>query len=212
MYTLYYSPGACSMAVHVLLNEINAQFKLEKASPNAGETRTPEYLKMNPRGQVPVLLVDGKPLREGAAIITYLADTHKSPLLPAEGWARAQALQGLMFANSTMHPAYSRLFGLMKMPEDTPGKALFNEQAFKQVTSLWQDVEGQLAEQPYLAGTECTVADILLTVIGNWSANFGDKIVIGPKARAMFAKVIARPAYQKALATEGVEYKMAAAA
>ncbi len=167
---------------------------------------------MIPRGHVPVLVIDGKPRREGGAILAYLCDAHKSPLMPAEGWARAQALQALMFANSTMHPAYSRLFGWMKFPDDTPGKDMQMEHAFKHVNSLWQDVEGQLADQPYLTGKECTVGDILITVIGNWSAKFGDKITIGPKARAMFAKVVARPAYQKALATEGVEYVMAAAA
>ena len=113
MYQLFYSPGTCSMAVHVLLNELGQKFELLKA--DLSETpRSPALMKFNPRGQVPVLVVDGKPLREGAAILSYLCETHKSPLLPASGWERAKAQEWLAFANSTLHPAYGRLFFLIR--------------------------------------------------------------------------------------------------
>src|SRR5262249_40965590 len=97
MYKLYYSPGACSMAVHVLLNEIGAPLQLESASTKEGKNRSPEFLKINPRGQVPVLDMDGHIMREGGAILSYLCDKHNSPLLPREGIARADALEWLMF-------------------------------------------------------------------------------------------------------------------
>jgi glutathione S-transferase len=204
MYKLYYSPGACSMAIHVLLNELNAPFELEKVV--LGEkNRTPEYLKLNPLGQVPVLVEDGKPLREGGAQIIYLADKHKSPLMPQEGWPRAQALQALMFCNATLHPAYSKLFGLLKAG-DIAGKDEFIRKAAGHINALWKQVEADLENQPYMAGQQVTVADILLTVIANWSNGLPGPIEIGPKAKALFAKIVARPSFQKAMETEGVSH------
>ena len=83
MYTLYYIPGACSMAIHVLLNELGQEVKLVNVGdPKGGRERPPEFLKINPRGNVPVLSDDGFIVREGAAIILYLLEKHKSPLLP----------------------------------------------------------------------------------------------------------------------------------
>lgn len=207
MYKLYYSAGSCSMAIHVLLNEIGAAFELENTAIREGKNRSEAFLKINPRGQVPALAEDGKAMLEGGAILTYLADKHSSNLLPSKGWERAQALQWLMFCNSTLHPAYSRCFWLMRGEE--PGKDVFLKKAAEWINRLWQDVENQLQNQPYLCGKECTIGDILLTVIANWSGNIPVPITIGPKTRALFARVIARPAYQKALATEQVEYKMA---
>lgn len=207
MYKLYYSPGSCSMAIHVLLNEIGADFQLENTAIREGKNKSEAFLKINPRGQVPALEEDGKAMLEGGAILAYLCDKHSSHLLPSEGWARAQALQWLMFCNSTLHPAYSRCFWLMRSEE--AGKDVFLKKAVEWVNRLWSDVELQLQNQLYLCGSECTIGDILLTVIANWSGNIPAAISIGPKTRALFARVIARPAYQKALATEQVEYKMA---
>jgi glutathione S-transferase len=209
MYTLYFSPGACSMAVHVLLNDLGVPFKLEAASPD-GKNRSPEFLKINPRSAVPVLSDDGKIIREGAAIMLYLAEKHNSKLMPAVGSAgRAEALEWLMFCNATLHPAYSRAFWLSWKVGDLPSKDAYLEKVFENINNLWKDVEGRLSQSTWLAGEQMTIADVLLTVIANWSAKF-PAITIGPKAKALFQRVIAQPAYQKALATEKVEYKVAA--
>ena len=105
MYQLYYSPGACSMAVHVILNELNQPVELHKISLQEGDNRKPEFLRINPRGQVPVLVDDGFVIREGAAQIIYLLEKHKSPLLPASGKERAAALEWLCYANASLHVA-----------------------------------------------------------------------------------------------------------
>jgi len=207
-YTLYYSPGACSMAVHVLLNEVGAAVRLEKRSPMQGETRTPAFLKLNPRGQIPVLEENGTVIREGAAILVYLAEKYKSPLLP-QGEGRAEALEWLMFGNATLHPAYSRCFWLLRQASEQSRNELMPK-AVEAINTLWAEVESRLATHTYICGDKVTVADILLTVIANWSGNIPHPITIGSKTRALFKKIIARPAYQKALVAEAVEYKEAA--
>jgi glutathione S-transferase len=204
-YTLYSSPGACSMAVHVALNEVGATFTYKPTSIQAGDTRTPEYLKLNPRGQVPVLVNDkGEVMLEGAAQMAYILDTYgDGALLPKSGWARAQALQGLMFGNATLHDAYSRWFWCMR----NGAPAELAQKAADHIQTLWDQIEETLATKgPYLAGTECRIGDILITVIANWS----DKFTFGPHTQKLLAAVRARPAFEKTRATEAVTYKTAA--
>jgi len=207
-YTLYYSPGACSQAVHVVLNEIGADFEAISKPTSEGATRTAEFLKINPWGKIPALVEDGKALFEGGAIITYLCDKHKSPLIPQSGWERAQALQWLMFCNSSLHPAYGRTFWI---PKNVPQSAQEETQkaARAQIQEMWDKVEQHLEQQgtPYLAGKECTAGDILLCVIANWNPQ---NYKFGPKTKTLFKSVTARPSFQKALKTEGGEYKAAA--
>ena len=207
---LYYSPGACSMAVHVVLNELNIPFEAKKIDLQAGEGQTPEFLKLNPRGQVPVLIADNQIIREGAAIIIYLLEEYKSILLPRSGRARVTALEWLMFGNATMHPAYSRIFFIMKNVTDATQKDELFKVALEWVNKLWAEVDAHLVKNRFMCGKDFTAADILLTVYANWSSNFPQQVTLGTNVKRMLRDVVARPSYQKALKTEQVEYKAAA--
>lgn len=210
MYKLYYTPGACSMAIHVALNECNAEFTLEKVDMQAGQNRTPEFLKINPRGQIPVLIDDGRAIREGAAMLIHILEKHNNALLPKNDPERASALEWMMFCNATLHPAYARVFFLLKNPADQAAKEPLLDAAIANINKLWEEVEERLSVSPYLAGEQATIADILLTVIANWSARMPKPITLGAKTKQLLRTIIARPAYAKALATESVEYKVAA--
>ncbi|MDE3016038.1 MAG: glutathione S-transferase family protein [Pseudomonadota bacterium] len=210
MYTLYYSPGACSMAPHVLLNELNVPFQTQKTDVHHGDGQKPEFLKLNPRGQIPVLVEDDFVIREGAAIMIYLMDKHQSPLLPKSGKERAAALEWLCFGNASLHPAYGKVFFILRNITDKAAQ----EQAFKaalaQINKLWAEVDARLAKNKYLCGNNFTAADILLTVIANWGITWPAQATIGPNVKRLIKEVSQRPAYQKALKTEEVEYKAAA--
>jgi glutathione S-transferase len=205
MYKLYYSPGTCSMAVHVALNEINQPVTLEKVDIH-GAQKPAELLAVNPRGQVPVLVDGDITIREGAAILTYLLEKHDSALLPKSGKEHALALEWMMFANATMHPAYSRCFFLKKNKAD---EALLNT-ATDMLNKLWTDVDQRLASNKYVCGDKMTIGDILLTVYANWSGNVAGTVVLGPNVKRLLKEVSARSAYKKALQEEQVEYKAAA--
>ena len=209
MYTLYYKPGSCSMAVHVLLNELGQDVRLEPYKTPDGEIN-PELAKINPRQQVPVIQDGDFTLREGAAILTWLCDEHQSDLLPRSGKDRAEALQWLMFANATLHPAYGRAFILNGKEIDESVKKELLADAVTRIQNLWDEVEAQLEQREYICGKQITIADILLTVIANWSPNLPYTVHFGAHCKALFAKIIQRPAYQKALGSEEVEYKVAA--
>ena len=210
MYTLYYLPGACSMAVHVLLNELGQKVMLENVSVPDGQPRSATFLKVNPRGNVPVLVDDGEVIREGGAIMTYLLDKHNSPMLPKSGKERARALEWLMFGNATMHPAYAKVFFAMKNITDQAAKDQAIKAAIGQIEKLWDEVDARLAQNPYLCGKELTAADILLTVIANWSGYFPQPVKLGANVKRLLKEVTSRPAYQQALKLEQVEYKAAA--
>lgn len=207
-YKLYYSAGSCSTAIHILLNELNQPYELYDANQPGTKTRKPEFLKISSRGVVPVLEIDGQAVFEGGAIITYLCDTHQSSLLPQEGMARARALEALMFCNATLHPAYSRAFGAMRL--DANLKEPMLKMAIEGINTLWREVDAKLGKQKYLAGNEVTAGDILMTVIAGWSPVFGDGIQLPDNVKRVINDIQARPAFQKAKQAEAEDQKAAA--
>jgi len=112
---LYFAPGACSFVPHAGLEAIRAasgqEFTPKLVKLHKGEHKTPEYLQMNPNGQVPALVVDGKPLTQIVAICDWLDRSFpQAGLLPKDAWARSQALSQLAWMNSTPHTTFTRVF------------------------------------------------------------------------------------------------------
>lgn len=206
-YELYTMAGSCSMAVHAIMNEMGLKPKVHIMEQGPQGLKSPEYLKINPRGNVPCLIEDGKAMIEGGAIITYLCDK-EGKLIPQKGFERAQALQWLMFCNATLHPAYSRTFWVSaNVPEEQRDAVL--KTARSQIQDLWNYIESELQKSgnAYLCGNEPTAADFLMTTIANWNPA---AYQFGAKTKAIFKNISARPSYQQALTAEQIEYKAAA--
>lgn len=212
MYTLYGMTGSCSMAVHAVLHELNQPVNYVDVRVPEGQPRPAEFLKINPRGNVPVLVEeDGFVMREGGAILSYLLDKHNSPMLPKSGQARARALEWLMFANATLHPAYARVFFLSGAVKDAAAKEAALAVAFARINALWAEVEAELANQPFICGEAVSAADILLAVIANWGrgnhhGGIAEAVTFGPNLKRMLGAVSRRPAFAKTLAEEKVSY------
>lgn len=208
MYKLYYMPGACSLAVHAVLNELNQAVELENVRVAPGQNRSAEFLKDNPRGQVPTLVDDGFVIREGGAILAYLLDKHGSDLLPKSGFERAAALEWLMFANSTLHPTYSRVFHALFQVKDKILQEGIIKPAAERINQLWAEVDAKLGETKFIAGDKPTAGDILLAVIANWGIEaFPFEVKRGENLQRMLKDIISRPAFKKALEAEGASYK-----
>jgi glutathione S-transferase len=106
MLTLYFAPGASSMAPHIALFETGAPFEGRPVSFRKDENKTPEFLAINPLGQVPTLVIDGRPLTEVAAILFYLARTYpEAGLLPEDAEGQARVISWMSFIAATVHPA-----------------------------------------------------------------------------------------------------------
>ncbi len=196
MYTLYYLPGACSLATQVVLHE------LDQAVEIIDKQQVDDFTAINPVGTVPVLVDNGNTRREGAAVILYLLNKHQSTMLPAIGAARDIAIQDIMFANATMHPAYSRLFFIAQNISDEQAKQSAFEAAAQAINSLWQVVEQQLENQAFLGGEQPSAADIMLAVYSRWGASFPVDILLGHSTQKMLGAVQSMPNFQRALAAE----------
>jgi len=196
MYTLYYSPGACSLATQTVLHELDLPVSIiDKSSVH-------NFNDLNPAGTVPVLVDGDTVLNEGAAILLYILGKTENNLLPAGGPERQAGIEAIMFANATMHPAYGRLFfGAGAITDDAAKEAYF-EQSAMAINKLWRIIDARIGSKNYLLGDTVSPADILLTVYANWGQYFPVTIELGQNTERMIKNVQARDSYKKAVAAE----------
>ena len=198
---LYYSPGACSLAPHIVLNELGQPYDLEKVDLRAKKTETgADFTAINAKGQVPTLdLGKGEILTEVATILQYLSDKAKdSNLLPAFGsMERYRAMETLNFIASELHKGIGGLFN-PQMPED--GKKAIIARVERSLG--WLDK--QLATKPYLLGDKYSVADAYAFTVLGWTKHVN--VDLSPYAHivAYLDRVGSRPAVQAALKKEGL--------
>jgi glutathione S-transferase len=181
--TLYFAPGASSMAPHIALHEVGAEFNARPVSLRRKETRTPEFLALNPEGKVPTLLIDGKPLTEVAAILFYLARRYpEASLLPEGAEAEARAVSWMSFTAATLHPA--------------------RRQGIDHAISVYEIADRRLAGSDW-ALRQYSIADIhLFRLYWRFGASMKSAGGSFPNLDAHHARMMARPAVQRTLAVE----------
>jgi glutathione S-transferase len=198
---LYFSPGACSLAPHIVLTESGLPFTLVKADLKAHKLEDgSDYYPINSKGQVPLLEFDnGERLSEGPAITQYIADQVPAKnLAPANGtMARYRVQEWLNFVTSELHKGIGGLFN-PTMPDN--GKAVIREKAASKLK--W--VDEQLEGRQYLMGDAFTIADAYLFTVTNWTGHTGIDISGMKNLSAFQARMAARPAVQAALKAEGL--------
>lgn len=150
MLTLYWAPGACSFVPHVGLEAARAEFEPKMVKLHKGEHRTPAYLAMNPNGQVPVLLVDGRPLTQIVAICDYLDRRFPDAgLLPREPWERSQALSQLAWMNSTVHTTATRFFFPERYAESEAARAEVRKRATEDFRGYLERIQNTLSRASF---------------------------------------------------------------
>jgi len=210
MLELYFAPGACSFVPHVGLEAVKAatgeDFKPNLVKLHKGENKTPEYLAMNPNGQVPVLVVDGKPLSQIVAICDYLDRRYpKAGLLPTEAWQRAQALSQLAWMNNTVHPTFTRWFRPYQFAESESAQAELKRVAPAQLRQHLERIqEWSKAAGPYWFGDRVSFHDAYAFTLLRWGGFAG----IDPNALATYKRHVegamqAQP-FKAALARERI--------
>ncbi|HEX4895642.1 MAG TPA: glutathione transferase GstA [Solimonas sp.] len=196
---LYYSPGACSLASHIVLNELGLPFTAVKVDTRKKLTQDgQDFWAINPKGYVPTLgLSDGGVLTEGPAILQYLADQKpEAQLAPANGtMARYRLQEWLGYLNSEVHKGFAPYFDPASTPED---KQRAGEKLGKKFDYLQQALEGR----ELLTGAQFTVADAYLYTLLGWTGYVGIDLGRWPGLKAYQARVAARPSVQQAHARE----------
>ena len=199
---LYYAPGACSLAPHIILREAGESVSLEKVDLKQGKTETgADFLAINPKGYVPVLqLDDGAMLTEGVVIQQYIADRSPETGLasPRGSRERLRLDELLVFIATELHKPSIPLLA-PTTPEDA--KPAFREK----IGERYDVIEALLADgRPYLTGEGFTIADAYLYVMTTWSKAIGIDLARWPALTAFARRAGGRPAVQAARAAEGL--------
>jgi glutathione S-transferase len=198
---LYYTPGACSLSPHIALLEAGLPYDLVKVDLRAKKLENgDDFLKVNPKGQVPVLALDsGELVTEGPVIIQMIADkAAEKNLAPARDSAdRYKLLEWLNFITTELHKSFGPMFSPVLADE---AKAFFKDR----VMGKFRYVESQIAGRDYLMGSQFTVADGYLFTMLSWADRLKFDLSEMPNLLAYKARVGARPKVQEALTKEGL--------
>lgn len=211
MLKLYYGPGACSFVPHVALETIQAAtgqaFEAQALKLHRGEHQTPDYLALNPDGLVPVLLVDGQPLTQILAICDYLDRCFpQAGLLPADPWARAQAMSVFAWMNNTVHPTFTHIYRTEKFAQSETTLAEVKSMAvtaFRQHLERIQNLIGQAT--PFLCGEQPGFVDAYALVFLRWAGLAGIDPASLPTYQAYVQRLSQQPAVAAAIAREGIK-------
>jgi len=205
---LYYGPGACSMAPHIVLNEIGVDYEPRKMNLAEKAQYAPEYLAINPKGRVPVLQMDGFVLTEVPALLTYLGQRFpQAGLLPAGGEAMGRCLEWLAYCSSTVHPAYAHLRRPERYLDDGAAHPPLQAKGEQNFIDSIGYINGKLEGRQYAAGDVYSVADAYLLVFFGWANGLKkfDMAKTYPHYAAWARRVLQRPAVQKVIAMEGTQ-------
>lgn len=200
---LYYMPGACSMTPHTALEWIGQPYEAE--SVDTRTIKSPEYLRLNPQGAVP-LLVDGDlALSQNVAILAYLDACFPQARLfgSDESRGKARAWRWLAFLNADVHKAFSPLFHLPDYVRDEAFKTAMQQAARDNILRMLAQVDAQLAAQPYLADA-LSVADVYLYVLLRWCRGIRLDVSHLSRLAPFYARLGEDPGVQSVLAKEGL--------
>ena len=198
---LYFAPGACSLAPHLVLLQLGLPFTTERVSLRTKTTKDGvDYRGINPKGQLPALVLDdGTLLTENAAVLQYIADqAPESGLAPAAGsFARYQLMEWLSYLSTEVHKRFSPMF-VPGCPDEV------REAAWLTLAAPLTYLAGKVDGERYLMGAQFTVADAYLFAILNWIGFAKFTMKDWPTLQAYHARVAALPAVQEAMQREGL--------
>lgn len=205
---LYYAPTACSIAPHIALEEIGADFEPRQIDLAKGEQRSPEYLAVNPAGRVPALVIDGMVVTEVPALLAFIASRNPGAgLVPPPGTLDfARCFEWLEFLSSSLHVAYAQFRRPTRfLPDDSPHLDELSAQGRLNVIGAYREVERRLGEG-WAAGDNYSIADIYLFPFYTWAWRLDlDMQRECPQWSALFERTKVRPAVRRAVEREGLQ-------
>ena len=202
MYELYYSPGTASFAVHWLLIEMHLPHTVRLVDFDSRQQKDPAYLRLNPDGVVPTLIIDGVPHGESAALVLTLADRHPDKRLAPAPDARAPYYQWAFYCANSLQPAFRNWF---YAPEAAGPEDAVKAHARARIERCWDRFEAHFADgRTHLLGERLTAADFLVTMLMRWSRNMPRPATEWPALQQYAGRMKARPSWKKLYALEGL--------
>ncbi len=203
MLTLYFAPGACSMASHIGLEESGATYQTKLISFADAEQRSEAYLKINPRGKVPALSVDGAILIENTAILSYLARRFPDArLLPADPIAEARCIATMAWFSNTVHPSFTHINRPERFADDPAAYATLKETGRKNFWANLEEIDAMLKGKDWMMGSQYTVCDPYTLVFYGWGLRINLPMKELGAYTAFKDRMLLRPAVRKILERE----------
>jgi glutathione S-transferase len=200
MLTLYFTPGACSLAAHIVLEESGERYEKQLVDLAKGEQRSAPYLKINPQGRVPVLrLDDGEPLTENTAILPYLGK--RFGLWPSEPIAEARALSLIGFFAASVHPAHAHIGRPERYAADPAAYPTIKETGLKTFHGYLEQIDAMLAGREWFAD-RYSVLDAYGLVFYAWGLRRGLPVQELKHYSALRDRMLQRPAVRRVVAEE----------
>lgn len=203
----YYSPGACSLAVHIVLEELDLPYQMKLVSVTEGKTAEPEFLGINPKGRVPVLEIDGAILTEAPAILVYLAQAKpEAGLLPSAPLEFFRCLEWLNWLSSTVHAVgYGQLWRPERFTADSAQLENIVSKGRENISHACRHIEHLLTGRQWSLGDSYSCVDPFLLVFYLWGNAVGLAMQADyPAWSAHAARVMSRAAVRRAIEQEGL--------
>jgi glutathione S-transferase len=205
MLKLYYAPGACSTASHIGLEESGAKFDSQALAFAKNEQKSPEYLKINPRGRVPTAIIDGHIITENVGIMTYFAGGYPAAnIWPKDTMHQALAVSTMAWLSNSVHTAFAHMFRAARYADDMPSQESIKA---KGRTTYWdhmKEIDGLLARRKWSIGSSYSVVDGYLVVFYRWANRNQIDVKSLPNYTGLIERVMDRPSVRKVMAAEGI--------
>lgn len=201
--TLYFCPGACSLASHIGLEETGAPYEIKPIFLAKKEQRTEAYLKINPRGKVPTLIADGKTLVENTAILTYLSRRFpEKHLLPADPAEESRCIATMCWFGGVVHPSYQHFHRPERFADGAAAIAAVKEAGQKAFWANCQEIDSMLQKNDWIMGADYTIVDAYALVFYGWGANNGFPMTELSAYTAWRTRMLERPTVKKSVDSE----------
>jgi glutathione S-transferase len=206
MYTLYYSPGRASFAIHWMLIHLDLPFEARLVDVDGGEHKRSDYLRVNPDGMVPALVIDGVPHAESAALALMLAERHPAGGLevPPGAAERPDYLQWMVYFANTLQPLYRAWFYADEVGGPESAEAV-KAHARARIEAAWGRVDARLRSTPYIAGRTPSAVDFHATMLMRWSREMPMAADRWDGIAAFLDRMKALPSFRTVHEHEGLE-------
>ncbi|HZD41589.1 MAG TPA: glutathione S-transferase N-terminal domain-containing protein [Terriglobales bacterium] len=203
MMTLYFAPGACSLASHIGLEEAGAPYEIKPILLAKKEQRTEAYLKINPRGKVPALDVEGEILVENTAILTYLARRFpEKELMPTDPLEEARCIATMCWFSTIVHPSYQHFHRPERFAEGEVAQAAVREKGRQWFWDNCREIDSMFGEKEWIMGRKYTLVDPYALVFYGWGMRSGFPMNELSRCSAWRERMTQRPAVKKSIQDE----------
>jgi glutathione S-transferase len=206
MYTLYYFPRTCALASHIALEQSGAPYEAVRVDFTTNQQRSPEYLRVNPKGRVPALVTPRGVLTENPAILQFVAQSHpEAKLAPFDdAFALATMNAFASYLCATVHVAHAHAARSYRWADDPAAQAAMKAKVTQNMGDCFEVIERDLLAGPWVLGERYSVADAYLYTIARWLPGDGVDVARFPKVAAHHQRMAAEPTVQRVLAAEGL--------